>query len=418
MRPLAGALVFVLVAGCTGTAEDTTTTTVERVAADPIPPAASDRLLDEISLEPLALVASSLRQLEFVTPLQVGILDDEDYARRVTELTAPPLDVDPDRDSAWLQLLGALPAGVNEPSARSRFLATTVAFYDEDASRVLVRAGAGIDPYVESVVVHEMVRALQAQNFGSTRRAPLDGDRAYVHAAIRDGDARRITQQFIGSLSTQDEFAYEDGRLAAAEDATAIRGSTPAFVLDGLQLPAEDGSQFLRGLTNAEVDQYLADLSEPALAAPSSEELLITNAGLEPLPVTLARPDVDGYEALPRESSLGVGVLRMLLWRVIDPDSLEAALVGWGGDDHTVLVNADHVIFAYAYRGEGAEDARELAAAFRVLFDTRLPDAAYASVRVNGDSVLVLAASDPAVSERLDELYAGFGEEVFLVELG
>jgi hypothetical protein len=418
VRPLAGALAFVLlVAACTSTAQETTTTTLP-IPSDSIVPEVSDRLLAELSLESLALVAASLRQLEFVVPVQVEILDDDDYRRRVDELAAVTRGIDPDRAASWLQLLGALPPDMNEYTARSRLLATTVAFYDPEASRVLVRAGAGIDPFVESAVVHEMVHALQVQNFGGPVGLPIDGDLGYVAAAIVEGDARRITQQFIGSLTTEDEFRYEDGRLTAAEDAIAIRGSTPPFVLDGLQQPAGDGSQFLRGLSNAEVDQYLADLTDMAAPSPSSEQLLIAGADLEPLRVAVPPLVVPEYELLPVQPTLGVGMLRLLLQRVVDPDLLEAVLIGWGGDHREVLVDGDDVIFAYTYRGEQPTDAQELAAAFRLLLDTQLADGGHASVRVAGDSALVLAASDPGVKDRLDEMFDGFGEEVFLVQLG
>jgi hypothetical protein len=418
VRGLGGALVLALLAAACTSAEGNPTTTTSSLAGGTLEPIDTDRLLVELELESLARITSNLRGLDFVEPVQVQILDDDDYRRRVDELVAAPLDIDPDQAASWLQLLGALPAETNEYAARGRMLQTTAAFFDPEASAVLVRAGAGIDPYVESAIVHEMVHALQIQNFGRPGTRLLDGDRGYVYEAITEGDAQRITNRFIDSFGSDEEFGYEEGLVVAAEDATVIRAATPPFVLDGLRQPAEDGVRFLRGRGNEEVDLFFSDLANMAGLPPSSEAILLPGGDLDPQPVRVRQATVPPYEPLPTEGTLGVGRLRLLLQRVVDADLLEAALVGWGGDHLDVRVHGDHVIFAYAFRGEQPEDAQELAAAFRLLLDTRLAGGAYGSVRVSDDTALVLAASDPGVKEHLDELFDDYGEEVFFVELG
>ncbi|NNF88844.1 MAG: hypothetical protein HKM97_09970, partial [Acidimicrobiia bacterium] len=129
-------------------------------------PGATERLLTELDLEGLSRPVSRLRELEFLEPVPVQILEDAAFRVRVNELTAAPPGITPDLQSSWLRLLGLLPAGTNTYAATSRLLQTSVAFYDYEEGRILVRAGAGVDPYVESVVVHELVHALQHQHFG------------------------------------------------------------------------------------------------------------------------------------------------------------------------------------------------------------------------------------------------------------
>lgn len=407
----AGALAFaILAAACTGT-EGTTTTLTDTTAGAALEPIETERLLDEIELESLASLVAGLRGLEFIRPIRVEIVDRDAFVARTNEILDEPGG---SPDSTWLRLIGALPGDNDLSLATARLLASSVAILDAANDRVLVRADAGTGPFVESVVVHEMVHALHFQHFGlDPAPAPAANEESYVARALAEGDARRITQRFLRSLSQRDRGRYEAGRLGAAEDATAIRASTPQFVLDLLTLPTDDGLRFVQIADDATVDDYLTNT-----AAVTSEELIIAGADVEPVPVDLPPIEIEGYEPSIDGSGLGVGNLRLLLRTVLNDDQLGAALVGWGGDTVEVRRRDDDVVFAYRYRGEREEDAQELAAGFRLLLDLRLTDGAYASVRVLDDSVLVLMASDPSVSDQLDRLYSELGEEVFLVQLG
>lgn len=419
MRSLAGALALALISvACSSSRSDPAPTTPPPAPTSTLSPVVTDRLLAELDLELLAGPVSNLRGLEFLEPVPVQIIDDGDYRERVDQLAAAPLDIDVDRQGSWLRLLGLLPEGDDIYAATGRLLQTTVAIYDAPQNRILVRAGAGVDLFVESVVVHELVHALQIQHFGTPGTVPLDGDLGYVYKAIIEGDADRITRRFLEGLGRQENGRYEEGRLAAAEDATAVRAATPRFVLDGLTQPTMDGRAFLADADNATVDAYLADLESLASLPPTSEEFVVEGADLEPRAVTLRPPTLPGYEALPIEGTLGAGRLRLMLQQAVTGELLGRAIIGWGADELAIRVAGDDLVAAYAYRGETDEDAQELAAAFRLLLDTSLRDNAYASVRVMEDQVLVLTATDPSTQERLDELYGSFGEEVFFVELG
>ena len=407
---------LVVVAACTGSSGDTTTTVT--FPPTEVTPIATDRLLDELELESLIGVTAELRGLEFSTPVQVVILDDEEFRVRVNQLLAAPLDLDPDPADSWLRLLGVMPEGSNVYSATSRLEQYGVAINDPGAGRILVRAGAGIDPFVESAVVGELVRLLHTQNFGSPDPVLVTGERGYVYRAITEGDVLRIRQLFIGDLDSDDEFRYELGLQASSEDTTAVRASTPPYVLNRLRQPADTGVRYLQGLSESEVDDLLRLVTDLSPAVPSSEAMIVTGADLEVRSVDLPPVAVVPYQRLPLDATLGVGQLRLLLDGAIPADLLEEALVGWGGDELDVRIDGTDVIFAYAFRGETPEDTQEMAAAFRILLDQQLAEGAYGSVRVADDTMLVLAASDPSVQDRLDEVYADFGEEVFLVQLG
>ena len=377
-------------------------------------PRANERLFAELDLEGLSRPVSRLRQLEFLEPVPVQILDDVDYRARVNELAAAPLDITPDLQSSWLRLLGVLPPGTNTYAATSRLLQTSVAFYDHEEGQVLVRARAGVDPYVESVVVHELVHALQHQHFGRVDPMLLDGDLGYVYAALTEGDAERVTRRFIGELSLSDEFAYEEGRLAATEEAIAILDSTPFYLRETLAQPAVAGVRFLQGMPYETVNGFFSDLGELSSLPQTSEQILVPGADFVRPEINLSPVLVLPYQRLPLESTLGVGRLRVLLRRVADTVTAEAAVTGWANDELDIRVAGDDVIFAYLFAGDTGDDAAELADSFGALLEGSLAADAYGSVRINGNEALILAASDGSVRDRLDEIYGNFGDEVFV----
>jgi len=413
VRLLAVALVVaVLAAACTDS-PDVPAETTALTSPFTSSPQATERLLAELDLEALARPASRLRELEFLELVPVQILEDADYRERVNELAAAPLEITPHLQSSWLRLLGMLPEGVNTYAASSRVLQTTVAFYDHEQRRILVRAGAGVDPYVESVVVHELVHALQHQHFGVADALLLDGDLRYVYTALVEGDAERVSRRFIGELSQSDEGAYEAGRIGASEDAIAIVDSTPWYVLEILAQPIGDGVRFLQGVNYERVNELFADLEGLSSIPQSSEEMLFRDADLARPEITLGPVTVLPYQRLPIEGTLGVGRLRILLRQVVDFEEVDRAITGWANDRLDIRVSGDDVIFAYLFAGDEPGDALDLANAFQKLLETNLAPDAYGSVRLNADTALVLAASDATVRDRLDELFDGYGEEVF-----
>lgn len=413
MRLAALLVAVALAAGACDSPETATTSTPTGATSSSLGPVISDRLVAELQLEELAGRVESLRELEFLQPVTVSIVDDDDFRARAIALASPPVDLDGDVAAGWLRLLGVLPPETTVYAATGRLLQTGAALYDRTSNAVLVRAGAGLDAYVEAAVVHEMVHALHHQHYG-TPRLPAVGEPAYVYRALSEGDARRITDQFIDQLDPAARNSFEEGALTADEDATAIRASTPAYVRDLLTLPVSYGARFLT--SNQQADSHLAAFADGVPV--SSEELIVTGADTERLDPELRPVTVLPYEPFPVVDTLGAGTLQLLFRQVLLEGLAGTAVVGWGGDAVDIRVDGSEVILAYAFRGETAADAEEVAAAFRLLLDTRLTDGAYAAVRVDGDTTLVLAASDPSVAPRLDDLFGNFGDEVFVVELG
>ncbi|MGI9610656.1 MAG: hypothetical protein ACR2NL_10235, partial [Acidimicrobiia bacterium] len=175
-------------------ATTTTSTTVGRTAtttpgnttpASSAGPEIQDRI-DELIIE-----AQQIRGLEFLQPVEVLLLTDEEYQARFAEIIEEELtEEDVAATNAFLRVLGIIEADEDfRQLIETLYSAGTGGFYDPDTEELVVRlVGDEFGPYAESVVVHELVHALQDQHFALVdERADLEGDAAYVAIAITEG---------------------------------------------------------------------------------------------------------------------------------------------------------------------------------------------------------------------------------------
>jgi hypothetical protein len=118
-----------------------------------------------------------------------------------------------------------------------------IAAYSYQQRAVLLRQGQTVDAYARVVLVHELTRALQDQNFGVAgliRESAADPDRARALSALVEGDATRVELAYLATLPTADQTAVRArrgysptpasyGQLAASFPATAGRDFTVAL---------------------------------------------------------------------------------------------------------------------------------------------------------------------------------------------
>jgi hypothetical protein len=132
-------------------------------------------------------------------------------------------DIDETREdletaAAQYQALGLLDPEVDIVDVLEQYLATgTAGVYRPDTKSLAVQGG-DLNPYLESVLVHELTHALDDQHFGLER--PEFDDRAdeaaFTFAALVEGNATRVENAYIGSLSTEDREEYFREAEAAA----------------------------------------------------------------------------------------------------------------------------------------------------------------------------------------------------------
>lgn len=392
-------------ASTTTTAPGRTATTAESSTTTTVPGETSlenDAIQEQI--DELIVEAQQIRNLEFLEPVEVVLLSNDAYQARIKELIAEELTQDEiDAENALFRMLGIIgPEESMKDVFDTLFSTGTGGFYDPETGELVVRVvGDELGPQAKSVVIHELVHALQDQHFDLLDESDdLEGDAAYVATVIIEGDAllREVTYVESLSLSEQAEYFadFADIDLTALDD-------LPQYVVNSLQEPYLDGFFFHQRAGLDRVDDLFTDLPE------SSEQILDGDkyaADEQPIEVTLPELDLDGYEVYT-SGVLGQKDIQLLLTEAVGTGEAEEAAAGWGGDAFRVYTRGDSdAVFVLSYVGDSRRDAEELADGFERYWAEMAPDGVFNSVSQDGATVSVIAGTD--VSLRSD-LEATFG---------
>ncbi len=295
--------------------------------------------VDAAVAEASAFVAE-VRQLEFLEPVEVELLDDEAFLARLNDGDDPRSSAEAAREEeitqAWWEALHLIDPAVDINAAASDANdAGVVGFYDSRTGDLVVR-GTTINTYVMVTLVHELTHALDDQHFELDPPSLDDAsDDAYLaHQALTEGDAVRVEDLYFETLSDaqiDDFFDEQDRRWSGSGESTVP-------VLDEfLSFPYVYGPEFVRSLADAGGERAI----DAAFEAPpvSTEQILDPDAyfiGEEPQPVDAPPAD----EAVADDGPLGAYLLYLMVAQVDDRAGVDASF-GWGGDSSVLWEDED-----------------------------------------------------------------------------
>lgn len=192
-------------------------------------------------------------------------------------------------------------------------------FYDPETGQLVVRGGE-FNLFGQSVLVHELVHAHDDQWYDLDRDDFANDDAEYGFSAVVEGNASRLENAWISSLTAEQEAQVEFGAIAAlSEDDLALMFSLPPILIELTASPYEDGEAFVKYRIDVEGEEVLEELfSNPPQ---SSEQVLHPEVEYQSV-VDVARPPANG--TVTSSGTIGELVLSFWLGR-------EAA-AGWGGD--------------------------------------------------------------------------------------
>ncbi|MBT8203591.1 MAG: hypothetical protein HKN74_12865 [Acidimicrobiia bacterium] len=407
------AALALIAAACGGSSSDATTTTAGSGRPATTTPSDSPTTstpdggdADEIArqIDELIVEAQQIRGLELLQPIDVVLLTDAEYQARFQEILEE--DLDPDdiaAINALLRMLGIISPNDDYRQLLEVFVTTgTGGFYDSDTEELVVRlVGDELGPQARSVVVHEVVHALQDQHFTLLDdRENLEGDPAYVAIAIAEGDALLREATYVQSLSLREQAAYV---AEFSEIDLSALDAIPGYIRNSLEAPYLDGFQFHQLIGIDSIDDQFTDPPE------SSEQLLSQTAYLrdeQPIEVTLPDLELPGYE-LWFDAPAGQKDLELMLGDALSAPDAQRAADGWGGDLNRVYnAGADEAVYVLKYVGDTKQDAEELEAAFLEFIDELVPAGTYTFVERTDADLLVMIASDPSVGPQLEAAFS------------
>jgi len=332
---LVGALLGVV--GCAGSGDGSgspssplpATTTLPAPLGQPIVPtgdAALDRALTDV-----ARFVESARGLPFEEPVRVDLLDSAAFDARLVADQATEID-QVRRTERLLKAFGVIGPEVDFVAVATAALTSgVIGFYDPKTKALVVR-GTEPNAFTRMVAAHELTHALDDQWFDIDNEASMaDADRAYAYLALVEGDATRVEEDYVASLTALEraEIQVTGSKMFSGVDLSAI----PPSLQESLESPYSAGRRFVEHVMK---QGGLSRLDEVFAAPPVSSAQILQppryDAGDQP--VAVDPPPADG-EAVDRGVFGAIDILDLLSVS-LPAVTARAAADTWAGGSYVV----------------------------------------------------------------------------------
>lgn len=341
--------------------------TVPGTASDSLDPELVARMREEVA--ELVLVTEQVRGLPFLATPVVTILDEQDFADRVSTLFAEELDVaELAVDADYFALMGMLEPGTDLYALLIDLYTEQVGgFYDGETKELVVPAASdGFTSLQRITLVHELVHALTDQHFDFNDEWDLrfeegNGDDAAAFQALVEGDATHAQLVHMEELSPAEALAAAVESLSID---TSVLDSVPAWLQADLVYPYQEGLTFTQHLVSegglAAVDRAYQEQPDTTEQVLDPVKYLRNEQPRELPPLTAELAGWDIHD----EGSFGEWGLRLVFFETLPSGLVTQVGAGWGNDHYRVYANGDDVALALHYIGDAESDAEELADAF------------------------------------------------------
>jgi hypothetical protein len=367
-------------------------------AGPPHPKEWDPRVLDIVQFD------EQHRGLLFKQPVFVDFLDAQAYSERSRTEESTLTDEDKKQFEAVdseFRALGLSNKKVDLFEQQNNLRDTgTLAFYDPTTERVIVR-GTEMTVDLQVTLVHEFVHVLQDQYFGLGDERQRDFKTSQESSSFRavfEGDATRIEDEFVASLSEEQRAQYVAAHNAEVSAASSVLADVPVALQALFNAPYAYGPPFVR-LLDAFDHQTAVD---NAFKTPptTDEQLLVPTKFLAHEPATdvkePALPDGVSKDAVVDSGDFGAFSWLLVLAERIDPIVALEATDGWGGDAYVAFTQNDRTCVRLAWQADTSTDNQEMKDALDQWVAAMPPGAA--SVTADGD-LLQVQSCDPGADQ-------------------
>lgn len=373
------------------------------------------------SIEDITDEVSATRGLEATDPI---IVTPKSRAELAESLELDLLEDYPEDeqygDERELIAFGLMEPGIDLGDLSLELYSEQIAgYYDPETGEMVVIQdavdGSAFSPSQQVTYAHEIVHALQDQNFdldgGVLDREPLTDDQSLAITALIEGDASFSEVQYLLERPTLlEEFLTE---IENQEFDSEVLDSAPPILRATLLFPYDAGYTFVEAIYNEggweTVNAAFADPPQSTEQILHPEKYL---AGEEPIAVDV--PDftsaLDGDWQVFDTNTMGEYQIRIIMQQTSMPEEQAVSVgEGWGGDTYIVAGTDTQDAVHWASVWETSEDAQEFAQGFALYESERwdvVPnyvednvirfesDGVVAQIELEGDSVTYLQAPD------------------------
>ncbi len=268
------------------------------------------------------------RGLKFKTPVNVTFLADAEFQTELAKGNGSDTSGYA-TEAKVLHALGLLDGTPDLAKAEKSLQdSSVIGFYDSKTKQLYVR-GVEAKPSVRHVLVHELTHALQDQWFSIDRTLPNDDETDLAFRSLVEGDAVRIENQYISSLSAADK------RQIQAADAAGgpLPAGVPQVLLELDYFPYQAGPSFTEAVASVGQDRLDAAFTTPPVSTAQVIHPGLFLSGRAP--VTVDFPPADG--TVIDKGVLGEFGLDLVLERLnargqVTPGQVQTITAGWSGD--------------------------------------------------------------------------------------
>lgn len=322
-------------------------------------------------IEPIAHEVEKLRTLDFEHPVAIDFLGEQAFERRVAvdkgKLSASDKR-SAERSQSQLRAVGLIGPDVDLVDATSSLQRSGVlAYYSNDTKSITVK-GKDLDDIATRVTVaHELTHALQDQHFdlGKLQKEAAKTHSGTVLRTVIEGDAVRIQNDYVETLSKDDQAKYASGSAQQADDARTEtdEAGVPEALTVLFEAPYDLGPLMLDAVL-AERDE--AGIDELFRKPPTSDSAYLTPSTLLDGSrfVTVPTPKLrEGEKKRGAADSFGAFALYQVLASRIDPSTALTAADGWGGDAMVTFTRGDTTCLRSTFVGRDDDQTAAIGSA-------------------------------------------------------
>jgi len=301
---------------------------------------------------------SAVRGIEAKKEVPGRTLAREKLLARVKEHVAREIPPAAIRDEGLvLQLLGFIPMAFDYEAETFALLEAQLAGYYEPADRTMYMAADLDEENAQATLAHELVHALQDQNWDLGTRSkykPGHGDESSARSALAEGDATSAMLDVIISETGRTALDMPEELFSATIAQSMDKGpgsSAPHVMRASLIAPYLDGTLFVHALRRkGGWDAVNRAWDKPPL---TSEQILHLDK------YEAHEPAID--VAVPTRSALGAGWtekeddvygelgIRITFAEWMEPEKAAVVAAHWGGDKGVLLQKGNNE-FAFGWR--------------------------------------------------------------------
>ncbi len=395
-RAVVGFLLVVVTLGASAVGAQAKTAPSTTPTTAPIPKRWDPRIA------PIAHEVEKLRKPKFEHPVAVKFLTEKAFEKKVA-VDKGKLTADDKRQvkqsQSQLRALGLIGPDDDLLDATSALQKSGVLAYYENATKSVTVKGTKLHDIATKVTLaHELTHALQDQHFDLTKleRAAAKTHSSTVLRTIIEGDAVRIQNDYVDTLSKADQAAYQQEQSEQSDQARteASDAGVPEALSVFFEAPYDLGPVMLdaviaeRNVTGIDRLFEHPPTSDSAYLTPST---LLDGSKFQ----TVATPKLrSGEKRVGKPDSFGAFALYQVLASRIDPADALTAADGWGGDAMVTFTRDKTTCLRSAFVGRDRGKTARIGATLQQWADAMPAGAA----TVDRGKQVVLTACDPGAA--------------------